>query len=69
MLKYYPGEEMPMEHNVDGEDTTEDADDNNGDEMEKTPEAGQSRRRAAGLARFHGFYWLDFVLFLSCIAK
>ena len=42
-----------MEHNVDGEDATEDVDDDNGDEMEKTPEAGQSRRRAPGLARFH----------------
>ena len=45
-LKYYPGEEMPIEHDVDREDTIEDVDADNGDEMEKTPEAGQSRRRA-----------------------
>ena len=52
-MKYYPGEEMPIEHDVDREDTIEDVDADNGDEMEKTPEAGQSRRRAPGLARFH----------------
>ena len=52
-LMYYPGEVMPIEHDVDREDTIEDVDADNGDEMEKTPEAGQSRRRAPGLARFH----------------
>ena len=60
---YYPGEVMPIEHDVDREDTIEDVDADNGDEMEKTPEAGQSRRRAPGLARFHGFIgWSLFVV-------
>ena len=35
-----------MEHNVDGEDTTEDADDNNGDEMEKEDTGGRTEQEA-----------------------
>ena len=66
-MKYYPGEEMPIEHDVDREDTIEDVDADNGDEMEKTPEAGQSRRRAPGLARFHGIIGLEFVCCFSIV--
>ena len=66
-LMYYPGEVMPIEHDVDREDTIEDVDADNGDEMEKTPEAGQSRRRAPGLARFHGIIGLEFVCCFSIV--
>ena len=34
-LKYYPGGEMPIEHDVVRENTIEDIDADNGDEMEK----------------------------------